>query len=67
MQTRAGRRGEPLGPIAWLRMGVDRFAAASPARFAIVIFTALILILTSVLALPISSASGRPTPIVDAL
>lgn len=50
-----------------LRDVVDSFAAASPARFAIIVFTGLILTLTTLLVLPISSADGQATPIVDAL
>lgn len=39
----------------------------TPARFALLIFTALILLWTALLALPISSASGEMTPFADAL
>lgn len=38
----------------------------TPARFAILVFTALVLIWTAVLALPISSATGEFTPLADA-
>ncbi|MFP7834249.1 TrkH family potassium uptake protein [Marisediminicola sp. LYQ134] len=41
--------------------------ASSPARFAILIFTALILGLTVILALPIASRDGNGVPFVDAL
>ncbi|WP_179498729.1 TrkH family potassium uptake protein [Leifsonia sp. AK011] len=67
MQTRAGRRGEPQSAAAWLRGAADRFAAASPARFAILVFSSLIILLATVLVLPISSASGEATPLADAL
>ena len=50
-----------------IRDFTDFFAASSPARFAIVIFTALVLIMTAVLSLPIASATGTATPLADAL
>lgn len=50
-----------------IREFIDGFAAASPARFAIIIFTGLIFVLTIILALPISSATGEPVAFVDAL
>ncbi len=43
------------------------FATSSPSRFAILVFGTLILIFTSLLSLPIASASGRATPLADAL
>ena len=46
---------------------VDSFAAVSPARFAILVFTSLIAVMTLTLSLPISSASGEITPFADAL
>ena len=46
---------------------VHALAHASPARFAIAIFLALTLIWTTLLALPLSSASGEWTPLPDAL
>ena len=46
---------------------IDFFAVSSPARFAIVIFTALVLLLTAILSLPIASVSGSITPLADAL
>ena len=53
--------------FARLRDFVDFFAASSPARFAILIFTGLVLIMTAVLSLPIAAASGTATPLADAL
>lgn len=38
-----------------------------PARFAILVFTLLIFVWMTLLALPISSADGTPTPMIDAL
>lgn len=46
---------------------IDRFAAATPARFAITIFSALVIVLTTLLVLPISARDGQATPLVDAL
>jgi trk system potassium uptake protein TrkH len=43
------------------------FATSSPARFAILIFSTLILIFTALLSLPAAAASGRQTPLADAL
>ncbi|XPP26707.1 MAG: TrkH family potassium uptake protein [Leucobacter sp.] len=40
---------------------------SSPARFALLIFTALILLWTALLSLPLSSAEGIVTPLADAL
>ena len=55
------------GVWARARDFIDALAAASPARFAIVIFTSLILILTAILMLPISARDRTVTPFVDAL
>lgn len=49
------------------RDAVDDFATVSPARFAIGIFTALIVVLTLILSLPISHAEGQQTSAADAL
>jgi len=50
-----------------LRDLVDDFATVSPARFAILIFTSLIVLLTLVLSLPVASAERSGTPLADAL
>ncbi len=50
-----------------LRDGIDAFAAATPARFAIMIFASLILIFTLLFSLPIATTSGKSAPLVDAL
>ena len=56
------------GPLyARLRDAIDAFAAATPARFAIVIFASLILIFTLLFSLPIATTSGKSAPLVDAL
>lgn len=46
---------------------IDAFVAATPARFAITIFAALVLVFTGLFALPIATTSGEPAPLVDAL
>ena len=46
---------------------VKHAVTASPSRFAITIFAALILLFTALLSLPISSANGEVTPLADAL
>ncbi|MDQ1554046.1 MAG: trk/ktr system potassium uptake protein [Microbacteriaceae bacterium] len=53
--------------ITELRDIVDLFVSSSPARFAILIFTTLILVFTGLLSLPIATASRIGTPIADAL
>ncbi|MDO7880853.1 TrkH family potassium uptake protein [Salinibacterium soli] len=50
-----------------LRDGIDGFVAATPARFAIVIFAGLILVFTLLFSLPIATTSGERAPLVDAL
>lgn len=49
------------------RDAIDRAAHRSPSRFAVAIFTGIILLWTGLLALPISSASGQWTPFHEAL
>lgn len=49
-----------------IRDAADDFAAASPSRFAILIFSALTLSFTLLFSLPIASATGQVTPIADA-
>lgn len=63
-------RGKPISrdtPFARIRDGVDAFIAATPARFAIIIFAALILVFTALFSLPLSTTSGKQAPFVDAL
>jgi trk system potassium uptake protein TrkH len=59
--------GQPAPPRRRFRDVVDDFARVSPARFAILIFTSLILILTLVLSLPAASKEDSGTPLADAL
>jgi trk system potassium uptake protein TrkH len=46
---------------------VDAFVAATPARFAITIFAALVLVFTGLFSLPVATTSGQQAPLVDAL
>ena len=55
------------GFLARARNFVSYFAEATPARFAILIFTSLILVTTVLLSLPIASRDRTVTPLADAL
>jgi len=55
------------GPGTRARDFIDFFVARSPARFAILIFTSLIVILTIILMQPAASSERTVTPFVDAL
>ncbi|MFT4306353.1 MAG: potassium transporter TrkG [Microbacterium sp.] len=65
------------GATAWQRRwarGWDRvadgaraFTTSSPARFAILVFSALVLLFTALLSLPAASADGQVTPLADAV
>ncbi|GAA4163583.1 potassium transporter TrkG [Gryllotalpicola daejeonensis] len=57
--ARRGRRG--------IRESFSDFASASPSRFALIVFAALVLVWTGLLALPISSAAHTATDFADAL
>lgn len=62
--VRAARRTGFSAPHrGWFRDTIQ----SSPARTALLIFTALILVWTALLALPVSSRSGSATPLSDAL
>ncbi len=63
MPAKAAQRGSVLGP---LRDVVNFIAWSSPARFALIIFTGLVLVLTAVLSLPIATAERSVTPLADA-
>ncbi len=63
--TRVGQ-----SPATWygrVRDLIDALVRNSPSRFAILVFTALILLFTALFSLPIASADGTVTPIHDAL
>jgi len=64
MRTRPVLHVSSLGRI---RDRFEHFAAATPARFAILIFGALVLVFTLVFSLPISTTSGTVPPFADAL
>ncbi|MFT4122216.1 MAG: potassium transporter TrkG [Microbacteriaceae bacterium] len=50
-----------------IRALVAHLAEVRPARFAILVFFALVLLFTVLLSLPVSTADGRVPPLVDAL
>jgi Trk-type K+ transport system membrane component len=58
---------ESLGPLTGLRDVVDRLAASSPARLALMSFFGVIVIFTLLLSLPIASADGHATPLHQSL
>src|SRR5690554_3251263 len=60
------RPGRPAPPVRRFRDIVDDFATVSPARFAILVFTSLIVILTLVLSLPIAARDRSGTPLAEA-
>ncbi len=67
--TRPGvRRDGGANPLQAARAALADVTTSSPARFAIVVFTGLILITTALLSLPISRrGEGQFTPLADAL
>jgi len=60
-------RRDPRSPVARLSEWIDDIGRHSPARFAILIFTGLIVVFTLVFSLPVSSAEGSRTPLADSL
>lgn len=67
MKERAKKAGSQPSFISRQREALDHIARDSPARLALGVFAAIILILTGLLNLPASTASGRSAPFVDAL
>lgn len=61
--TRTRRGSASMTQKSWLHALIE----SSPARFALLVFSALILLWTALLALPWASAQGEVTPLVDAL
>lgn len=64
--------GKSAGARAWRRAGaawhgVRNLTTSSPSRFAVLVFTALVLLFTALLSLPAAAADGRPTPLADAV
>lgn len=53
-------------PPKTLKTRINEFIQASPSRFALTVFSGLILLWTALLSLPISSANGSITPLADA-
>lgn len=49
------------------RDAVDGFVGHSPSRFAILVFTALVLLFTLLFSLPFAASDGKVTPLPDAL
>jgi len=47
--------------------GIRNLTTASPSRFAVLVFSSLILLFTALFSLPAAAADGRPTPLADAL
>jgi len=67
-RIRGNRRDEQTNPFARAWAAVSGAATTSPARFAILVFSGLILITTLLLTLPIARAgTGSATPLADAL
>lgn len=65
-----GRRGPAeIGRSPWGRLSdaIDDIGRKSPARFAILIFTGLIIVFTLLFSLPIASAERTVTPLADAV
>lgn len=66
-RLRGGRFPDERSVFARVRDGFEEFARRSPSRFAILVFTGLILVLTVLLATPWAARDGQATPIADAL
>ena len=64
--TQPVRRG-PAAARGRVRAALNGFAQRSPSRFAILVFTLLILVFTLLFSLPVSSASGTWTGLADSL
>ena len=60
-------RPRPHSILARIRDEIDSLAHKSPSRFALLVFTALIMVFTVLFSLPIASADRTITPLHDAL
>lgn len=63
-------RAKPVQSDPWVTRlvgAIGNFAVVTPARFAILIFAGLVLLFTVLFSLPIASADGERTSLVDAL
>jgi Trk-type K+ transport system membrane component len=58
---------EGLGPLTGLRDFLDRVAAYSPARLAMLSFSLVIAAFTGLLSLPVAAADGQTTPLHQSL
>jgi trk system potassium uptake protein TrkH len=47
--------------------GLRDLTTSSPSRFAVLVFSSLILLFTALFSLPAAAADGQPTPLADAL
>lgn len=56
-----------MSPLARLRAAVSNASTSSPSRFAVMVFTGIILLWSFVLWLPVSAADGQATPYYQAL
>jgi Trk-type K+ transport system membrane component len=65
--ARSASRRRIAAALDRFRDRVRDFTTSSPARFAVLIFTSLILLFTALLSLPAAASSGRATPLADAL
>lgn len=52
---------------AKVRGSLDHLARTSPARLVVLVFAAIILVMTLLLSLPIATTTGKPAPLVDAV
>ena len=52
---------------AKVRESLDHLARTSPARLVVLVFAAIILVMTLLLSLPIATTTGKPAPLVDAV
>ncbi|MEN2742805.1 potassium transporter TrkG [Microbacterium sp. X-17] len=67
MRTTSPVRRGPAAAGGRFRAALNGFAQRSPSRFAILVFTLLILVFTLLFSLPIASASGTWTGLADSL
>ena len=65
--ARSASRQRLAASLERFRDDARAFATSSPARFAVLIFSSLILVFTALLSLPAAAADGRATPLADAL
>ena len=49
------------------KQSIDHLARTSPARLVLILFGAIILVMTLLLSLPIATTTGKPANLVDAI